>query len=123
MELHLWLGLLPAFSIAILNWTRFIFILNKFKGYIPKSQVVAFILFMFGGYAAWIAELSIMQSNLAALQFVASMYRTFVNWLGIVFIVNDTLLITRQQVGSLLFVCIISLLWEVQHRLMLRGQI
>ncbi len=125
MEAHLWLGLLPALSIACLNWSYSIFILNRFRGVCmcSKAQIIAFVLYIFGGYAAWIAEMSILHESLGLLQVFASIYRTCANWLGFLFIVNERLVITRQQMLSLLFVCAISSLWEIQHRLVLRGNV
>ena len=122
MDAHLWIGALPAFAIAIFNWAYAIFILNRFTGIrdITRSQLLALSLYIAGGYAAWIAEMSILLESKAALQVAAAFYRTFVNWIGVILIVNERLTVTRQQVGSLIFVIIIAMLWEAQHRIVLQ---
>lgn len=115
------LGILPAFFIAALNWIYAIFVLNRYRGVcaFSKAELIAFLLFYIGGFAAWIAELCILEDGLSALQIIASLYRTFVNWFGFVLIVNERLHVTPQQCGSLAFVLVISVLWDVQHRIVL----
>lgn len=115
------LGILPALAIAILNWVYSIFILNRFRSLLgfTRSELLAIPLYLVGGYAAWIAELCILNDDLASLQICAALYRAFVNWIGFILIVNERLAISRQQLGSLVFVLIITALWEVQHRVVL----
>ena len=114
-------GIFPALAIAILNWFYSIFILNRFRGIcsFTRSEVLAVPLFLVGGYAAWIAELCILNDDLAPLQICSALYRAFVNWIGFILIVNERLAVSRQQFGSLVFVLIITALWEVQHRVVL----
>lgn len=115
------LGIITVVAIALFNWIYSIFILNRFQGIcsFSKVEMIALSLYLAGGYAAWIAEMCILNDDLIALQMSASLYRTFCNWIGLVLIVNEQLSVTRQQLGSLLFVFVISSLWEVQHRVML----
>ncbi len=123
MELpqHAFWGIIPVVLIALFNWIYAIFILNRFRGFcqFSKAEMIALLLYLAGGYAAWIAEMCILDDNLLALQITASLYRTFCNWIGLVLIVNERLALTRQQCGSLFFVIIIASLWEAQHRIML----
>ena len=114
-------GALPALFIAFFNWVYAIFVLNRFRGIaeISNPELAAFLLFVLGGFATWIAEMCILEDELTALQFVSSSYRTVVNWLGFVLVVNERLYITRQQFGSLAITLVISLLWELQHRVVL----
>ena len=122
METHQVVGLVPAILIALSGWFYSIFILNRFRGCckFTKIELLAIPLYLLGGYAAWISELCILNKELAPLQFCASLYRAFSNWVGFLFIVNERLFVTRQQLGSLVFVLIITALWEVQHRVMLQ---
>lgn len=115
------LGILPALAIAFLGWLYSIFILNRFRGILKfnRIELCALPLFLLGGIAAWISELCILNDDLAALQVCASLYRGFTNWFGFLFIVNERLSVSRQQIGSLCFVLIITTLWEVQHRIVL----
>ena len=115
------LGAAPAFGIAILNWCRVIFILNRFRGVtrFSKPEMLALLLYIFGGYLAWITEMSILNDSLATLQVVASLYRASLNWFGMLLIVNERLYVTRQQLGSLCFIVAIAFLWELQHRIVL----
>lgn len=115
-------GALPAAGIGVLNWIYTIFILNRFRGVcnFTQSEMVALLLFLYAAYAAWIAELCILENNLVTLQLIASFFRTLLNWLGMLLIVNEELYTSRQQIGSLLFVAVIAFLWEVQHRFMLQ---
>ena len=115
------LGTLPAFFIACLNWVYAIFVLNRFAGItrFSKAELTALLLYVLGGFAAWIAEMCILDDNLTALQIISSLYRTSVNWFAFVLIVNERLYVTRQQYGSLAIVIVISLLWELQHRIVL----
>lgn len=115
------LGAIPAFAIGFLNWCRVIFILNRFRGWnrFSKAEMLALLLFIFGGFAAWIGEMSILTESLVALQIIASLYRASLNWFGMLLIVNERLYVTRQQMGSLCFIIVISFMWELQHRLVL----
>ena len=115
------LGIIPVVLIAILNWIYAIFLLNRFGGVcaFKANELIALVLYLLGGYAAWISEMCILDDDLVTLQIASSLYRTFCNWIGLVFIINGGLVFTRQQVGSLVFVILIASLWEVQHRIML----
>lgn len=114
-------GALPAFAIAVLTWIFNIFVLNRFRGICKFSNVdlYALALFLIGGFAAWIAELCILDSDLAALQYCASLYRTFTNWLAVVLIVNGALVVTWQQMVALVLTLMITFFWELQHRIVL----
>lgn len=115
------LGAAPALFIAFLNWCRIIFILNRFRGFnrFTKAEMLALLLYLFGGFAAWIAEMCILNDSLTALQVIASLFRTSLNWFGMLLVVNERLFVTRQQVGSYVFIMGIAFLWEVQHRIVL----
>ena len=115
------LGALPALFIGFLNWCRIIFILNRFRGFnrFTKAEMLALLLYIFGGFAAWIAEMCILNDSLTALQVIASLFRTSLNWFGMLLVVNERLFVTRQQIGSYVFIMGIAFLWEVQHRIVL----
>ena len=81
--------------------------------------MLALLLYVFAGFSAWIGEMSILDDSLIALQVIASIYRASLNWFGMLLIVNERLYVTRQQLGSLCFIIMISFAWELQHRLML----
>ena len=63
----------------------------------------------------------LLDEKFTGLQIVASLYRTFLNWSGLVLIVNERPSVTRQQIGALALVVCISALWEIQHRIVLRA--
>ena len=115
------LGAVPAFANGVLNWGYVIFILNRYRGVcaFSKAELIALLLYIYGGYAAWIAEMCILREEMIVLQVAASLFRTCLQWLGMLLIVNEQLYATPQQLGSLAFVATIASLWEVQHRLML----
>lgn len=115
------LALLPVFTIASLNWVQTILVLDRFEGFknISKMEWFALIISLIGGFAAWISELSVKDEDLMGLQIFASLYRSFLSWIVLVLIVNQRLFFTRQQFVSLSFRMIITLCWEVQHRLVL----
>lgn len=81
--------------------------------------MLALLLYLFAGFAAWIGEMSILNESLIALQIVSSLFRASLNWFGMLLIVNERLYVTRQQIGSLGFIMVISFAWELQHRLVL----
>lgn len=58
-------------------------------------------------------------NDMTVLQVVSSVFRAFTSWLVLVIVVNDDIFLTRQQWVSLLFRVFITVLWEVQHRLVL----
>ena len=115
-------GILPALAIAALGWIYSIFLLNKFKSFdrITRSEWLALSLYMVGGYSAWIGEMSISKTYLTSLQIFAAIFRTSINWLAFIFIVNGRFLVTRQQAGALVLTIIITVLWEIQHIIVLR---
>lgn len=109
----------PALGIAVLSWVGTIFVLNRYKGirYFTPIEMLALLLFLLGGFSGWIAELCIVSPDLVALQVCASLYRTAVNWFGLLLIVNGRLIVTTQQLASLFFSIVITLLWEWKHRI------
>ena len=115
------LGAIPAFFIGVLGWGRVIFILNRYRAWnrFTKPELLALLLNIFGGFAAWIGEMSILNERLVTLQIVASLFRSTLTWFGMLLVVNERLYVTRQQMGSLGFLLIVSFLWELQHRLIL----
>lgn len=117
-----WLGMIPAFFIALLGWIYSIFILNRFRGFMQftRIELISLLLFLLGGWAAWIAELCILHEHLVALQLCSSLLRSVVNWFGFLLVVNERLAVTRQQVGALLFVVTLALLWDAMHRIVLQ---
>lgn len=116
------LVLLPAFSIALLNWGYNILILDRYRGLCKFRRIELYALFVacIGGFAAWIGELSLKQENMFAIGIAASCFRTFTSWVVLVIIVNEDVFLSRQQLISLMFKVVITVLWEIQHRLVLR---
>lgn len=115
----------PAATIALFSWAFTILRLNKFNGVrkLSRCQMAALGCFVIGGYAAWLAELAILQKHMGAFQFCASLFRTTVNWVGFLLIFNENLHATRQQLTSLAFVLAIAALWELQHRIALQTNV
>jgi hypothetical protein len=115
------LGLVPAISIGVITWFFQIFILNRFVGFasFTRYELVALVLFVLGGVAAFVAELSLQNPDLTAIEISASLYRTFVNWCAFLLIINERLAITRQQIGSLFLVILNQGLWSAQHYIVL----
>ena len=111
----------PALLISILNWVGTVFVLNRFRGWraFSRIEMLAFLLFLLGGFAGWIAELCIVETNLAALQMTSSLYRTTVNWFGLLLIVNGRLAVSVQQIASFVLTLTTALLWEWQHRIVM----
>ena len=115
------LAMLPAFSIALLGWAYNILILDRFRGICRFRRIEIYALFvaLTGGFAAWIGALSLKSENMFALGIVASCFRTFTNWIVLVLIVNEDVFLSRQQLLSLTFKFVITVLWEIQHRLVI----
>ena len=68
----------------------------------------------------WVAELTLLHDNMFGLQIVAFSAGRY-STVGSIIIINECLVLTRQQITSLAFVCSIAVLWEVQHRIVLDG--
>tara|TARA_B100001741_G_scaffold75654_1_gene61222 strand:+ start:12641 stop:13018 length:378 start_codon:yes stop_codon:yes gene_type:complete len=111
--------LLPALLIAFLGWAYNILILDRYRGICNFRKIELYALFvaLTGGFAGWIGSLSLKHDNMIAIGIVASSFRTFVNWIVLVIIVNEDVFLSRQQFLSLTFKIVITVLWEVQHRL------
>ena len=56
---------------------------------------------------------------LIALQFFAAFYRCTVNWVANICIVNERVVVSRQQLIAYAFTLAITFLWEVQSRVIL----
>ena len=114
-------GLGPAFAIALSNWIYRIFLLDRYRGWRQFSRVelMSLVLFMFGGFAAWISELCINHNDLIVLQIFSAVYRATASWTGFVLIVNERMAVSRQQLLSFSFIVLITVLWEVQHRVVI----
>ena len=102
MEWNHWLGLAPALAISVLEWSRVILVLNRYIGFCraTRAQLIALTLFVAGGYVQWVAELTLLHDNMFGLQIVASLCRTVFNWVGSIIIINECLVLTRQQITS-----------------------
>jgi type IV secretory pathway TraG/TraD family ATPase VirD4 len=121
MEIRDHLVMLPAFSIAFLGWAYNMLILDRFRGSCRFRRIELFALFVAstGGFAAWIGELALKSEDMFALGVAASCFRTFANWIVLVIIVNEDVFLSRQQLLSLTFKVVITVLWEIQHRLVI----
>ena len=115
------LALLPVFAIAISTWFSRIFVLDRFIGLCKFNKVELYGLFLslLGGIGGWIATLSTKHSDAIALQIVSSVYRSFINWLTLVLIINEQFTVSKQQLYSLVFSLFITVMWEIQNRLIL----
>tara|TARA_Y100000748_G_C15441558_1_gene467380 strand:- start:568 stop:966 length:399 start_codon:yes stop_codon:yes gene_type:complete len=115
------LALLPSFSIAFLNWCFNIFLLDKYRGILKfkKSEIYALFVSMLGGFASWITTMSIKEENMMTLQVTSSVFRAFTSWLVLVIIVNEDITLSRQQFISFLFRLLMTILLEIQQRLVI----
>ena len=121
MEMNDRLALLPALFIAILGWGYNILILDRYRGICKFRFIELYALFvaLTGGFAGWISELSLKHEEMMTVGLVASSFRTLTNWILLVIIVNEDVFLSRQQLISLGFKLLITIMWEVQHRLVL----
>ena len=112
---------IPALGIALLSWVGTVFVLNRYRGIMrfTRIEMLSLLLFLLGGFAGWIAELCIVEKDLAALQITASLYRTAVNWFALLLIVNGRLIVTTQQIWSFVLTIVTTLLWEWKHRIII----
>ena len=115
------LAFLPVFTIAFLNWGYNILILDRYKGIRKFRNIELYALFVsiLGGCGAWISSMSIREENLVALQITSSVFRSFTSWFTLVIIVNEDFYLSKQQILSLVFRTFITVLWEIQNRLIL----
>ena len=113
--------IIPALGIALLSWVGTVFVLNRYRGLMlfTRIEMLSLLLFLLGGFAGWIAELCIVEKDLAALQITASLYRTAVNWFALLLIVNGRLIVTTQQIWSFVLTIVTTLLWEWKHRIII----
>ncbi len=111
----------PVFMIAFLSWGYNLLILDRFRGFrnFKKIEIYALFVSLTGGVGAWIAEMSVKNENLIGLQITSSVFRALTSWLVLVIVVNEDVFLTRQQLWSLGFRITITVLWEIQHRLVL----
>lgn len=115
------LALLPSFSIAFLNWCFNIFLLDKYRGILKFKKIELYALFvsMLGGFSGWITTMAIKEENMMTLQVTSSVFRAFTSWLVLVIIVNEDITLSKQQFISFLFRLMMTVLLEIQQRLVI----
>ena len=118
---HEWFGLIPSLLIGLVGWLYRIFLLDRFQNFcrFRRAEVFALGLILLGSCAGWVGELSIQHSDMLDIQIVSGLYRTVVNWISFVLIVNEELRVSRQQIISLGFAFVMQFLWEALHRIVL----
>lgn len=112
-------ALFPHLGISVLSWLQLVFSMNRFYG-IKKFKVIdawAFMLFLHGAFVRWIAALAIRTHN-PFYQLTASMIGAALSWTSFVVVYNgDFVLPTRQQTFALLITLLITMLWELNNRI------
>lgn len=112
-----WVVLIPAMTIAVSTWFYRILVLNRYESeHFTRMQVIAFVVYSMSGIAGWFAALS-MQLDSFTLQLFASICRSSASYIGFIMIYNDNISLSRQQMNAFVFSLLITVMWELQHRL------
>lgn len=125
-ELH-GIILFPLIAISLTTFFQFTYSMNRWRGVknVNRPQQIGLLLLLFSSLVRWFCSLANVFS-LIYIQFIAGMLGSVFAWTSFVIIYNDSLTIpSRQQMESLIFQLITSVLWELVARFisdaMLRG--
>lgn len=114
--------LLPQLAIGLVSWAQIIFVQNRFKGccVFQYTDLWGLLLLIHGSFVRWIAALATYSRSLT-FQLTAACVGATLGWTSFVVIYNqDFLLPTKQQTWSLLMSLVVTVLWELHNRVLVR---
>ena len=113
--------LIPQMGISIISWAQLVFSINRYVGpfSFSSNDMWALLLYLHGGVVRWVAALSVHTSSLF-FQIVSACIAAALGWASFVIIFNeDFVLPTRQQTWALLMSIVVTILWEVNNRMVI----
>lgn len=116
----LYLLLLPQLAISLTSWAQIVLSINRYKGCcnFRYTDVWGLLLLTHGAFVRWIAALATRTASVS-FQIVAALIAATIGWTSFVVIFNeDFVLPTRQQTWSLLMSLVVTILWELNNRLL-----
>ena len=111
--------IVPQMAISILTWLQIVLSMNLYGGVweIEPSQMWGFLLLVHAAIMRWIASIAIRSSS-PYYQLGAATIGSALGWEAFVVIFNHGFhLPTRQQGFALVMSVLITLAWEINHRL------
>jgi len=114
--------LIPQVAISLLSWVQIVLSINRFDGVleIGRINLWGLLLFLYTAFLRWIATLAL-RTELFHFQWLAALLAATIAWVGFVVIFNgDFFIPTRQQALSLLASLAITMLWEVNNRMLIQ---
>lgn len=112
--------LLPQLGISLTSWAQMVLSMNRYKGCcrFRLSDLWGLVLLVHAGFVRWIATLAT-RSDTLLFQISASVIAAILGWVSFVVIFNgDFLLPTRQQTLSLVMSLVVTMLWEINNRIL-----
>ena len=114
-----YLVFLPQLLISVTAWLQLILSLNRFTSIYNFTRIDLFglVLFLLGGVVRWVAALAVRTHSFAFQLFCAGL-GNLIRSTAFVIVYNCALILpTRQQIVALILSVIITLLWEIQTRM------
>ena len=115
----IYLLLLPQLAISLTSWAQIVLSINQYKGCCKfrYTDLWGLLLLTHGSFVRWIATVATRTS--ASFQFIAAIVGATIGWTSFVVIFNgDFVLPTRQQTWSLAMSLIVTMLWEMNNRIL-----
>ena len=111
--------LIPQICISMVSWGQYIFSVNRYRGVmnLTTSDLVSFIVLMNSALVRWVATLAVRSENVV-FQMVSAFLGSTLGWTSFILVYNEDFLVpTKQQMVALLLSLTITMLWEINSRL------
>jgi hypothetical protein len=111
--------LIPQICISMVSWGQYIFSINRYRGVmnLTTSDLVSFIVLMNSALVRWVATLAVRSENVV-FQMVSAFLGSTLGWTSFILVYNEDFLVpTKQQMVALLLSLTITMLWEINSRL------
>jgi hypothetical protein len=118
--MHAFMLLIPQFMISFVSWIQLILSMNRFRGIqkFSRTDAWALVVFLHAAFVRWIAALAVVGSSMQY-QIFAALVSATLGWISFVVVFNEGFLIpSQQQIIALVMSIIITLLWEVNNRIL-----
>ncbi len=110
----------PQLAISLTSWIQIVFAINKYNGVCKfrTTDLWGLLLLTHSAFVRWIASLATRTSSLH-FQIAAALIAATIGWTSFIIIFNESFVLpTRQQTWSLLMSLLVTLLWELNNRLL-----
>lgn len=114
-----YLILLPQAGIGILSWVQIILSMNRYQGiaHLKPIELLALTLFNISAAVRWVGSLAL-RTRSFEYQITAAVMGSILTWTAFVLIFNARLALpSRQQWGALIMTLVLTVLWEINGRL------